>query len=107
MHVHLALLNPRIVSMITHVHHEGVSRRVTPLSDGSVAESMASARRTRLLGGGVRAEETTVTIPNAGPEHPDRKDPAAMDAVRRANALVRDEGPTDDVEAASTRATTV
>ena len=48
-----------------------------------------------------------MTIPNAGPEHPDLNDPTALDAARRGNhALVHDDRP-DDVHAASTRASAV
>ena len=47
-----------------------------------------------------------MTIPNAGPEHPDPNDPNALDAARRGNPplALRGDRTTDDVQAASTRA---
>ena len=50
-----------------------------------------------------------MTVPNSGPQRPDPNNPEAMDNVRKGNpALVyRDEQPTDEVEAASTRASAV
>jgi hypothetical protein len=50
-----------------------------------------------------------MTVPNIGPELPDPDHPAHCDAARKGNpALVyRDEQPTDDVHAASTRASAV
>jgi hypothetical protein len=50
-----------------------------------------------------------MSIPNIGPEHADSGDPDAGDSPRRGNpALVyRDEPLTDDVAAASARASTV
>ncbi|MEV0899728.1 hypothetical protein [Actinoplanes sp. NPDC049802] len=49
-----------------------------------------------------------MSIPNAGPEHPDSSEPGATDSSRRANPLVyRDEPFADDVFAASTRASAV
>jgi len=50
-----------------------------------------------------------MSVPNAGPEHPDPNDPTAMDAARKGNpALVhRADQPTDDVQAASARASVV
>jgi hypothetical protein len=50
-----------------------------------------------------------MSIPNIGPEHADSGDPDAVDSPRRGNpALVyRDEPLTDDVAAATARASTV
>ena len=50
-----------------------------------------------------------MSVPNSGPQRPDPNNPEAMDNVRKGNpALVyRDELPTDDVQAASTRASAV
>ncbi|GGL05714.1 hypothetical protein GCM10012284_45110 [Mangrovihabitans endophyticus] len=50
-----------------------------------------------------------MSVPNIGPEHPDPNDPHALDAARKGNPplMHRDEAPTDDVQAASTRASTV
>ena len=50
-----------------------------------------------------------MSVPNIGPEHPDPNDPTAEDTSRKGNpALVyRDELPTDEVQAASTRASAV
>lgn len=50
-----------------------------------------------------------MSIPNIGPEHGDSGDPGALETPRRGNpALVyRDEPLTDDVAAASARASTV
>jgi hypothetical protein len=50
-----------------------------------------------------------MTIPNAGPEHPDPNEPGALEAARRGNnnpGPVRDE-PATDVQTASARASTV
>jgi hypothetical protein len=48
-------------------------------------------------------------IPNIGPEHPDQGDPDAVESPRRGNPapVLRDEPLTDDVMAASARASTV
>ena len=50
-----------------------------------------------------------MSIPNIGPEHADSGDPDAVESPRRGNpaAVYRDESATDDMAAASTRATTV
>ena len=50
-----------------------------------------------------------MSVPNSGPELPDPNDPEAMENVRKGNpALVyRDEPLTDEVRAASTRASAV
>jgi hypothetical protein len=50
-----------------------------------------------------------MSVPNIGPEHPDQYDPDGPDQAKRGNpALVyRDELPTDEVAAASTRASVV
>ena len=50
-----------------------------------------------------------MSVPNIGPELPDPNDPTAEDTTRKGNpALVyRDEQPTDEVRAASTRASVV
>jgi len=50
-----------------------------------------------------------MSVPNSGPELPDPNDPEAMENVRKGNpALVyRDDLPTGDVAAASTRASAV
>jgi hypothetical protein len=49
-----------------------------------------------------------MTVPNAGPHQPDPTDPDGTDARRGNPALVyRDEPLNGDMEAASTRATTV
>jgi len=50
-----------------------------------------------------------MSIPNIGPEHPDLGDRDALESVRRGNPapVLRDEPLTDDVMAASARASTV
>lgn len=49
-----------------------------------------------------------MTVPNSGPQQPDLTDPDGMDARRGNPALVyRDEPLSGDMEAASTRASTV
>ena len=50
-----------------------------------------------------------MSFPNVGPEHLDPGDPDAADSLRRGNpaAVYRDEPLTDDVMAASTRASAV
>ncbi|GAA0562049.1 hypothetical protein GCM10010172_51510 [Paractinoplanes ferrugineus] len=50
-----------------------------------------------------------MSIPNIGPEHADQGDPDGVESHRRGNpALVyRDESPTDEVSAATARASTV
>lgn len=50
-----------------------------------------------------------MSIPNIGPEHPETGDPGAVESQRRGNPppVLRDEPPTDDVAAASTRASVV
>jgi hypothetical protein len=50
-----------------------------------------------------------MSIPNIGPEHADSGDPGAADTPRRGNPAptLRDEPLTDDVVAASARATSV
>jgi len=50
-----------------------------------------------------------MSIPNIGPEHPDSSDPGAVDSPRRGNPapVYRDEPRTDEVSAASARASTV
>jgi len=50
-----------------------------------------------------------MAVPNIGPEHFDQGDPDAADNPRRGNPapLYRDEPITDDVSAATTRATAV
>jgi hypothetical protein len=50
-----------------------------------------------------------MSIPNIGPEHADSGDPDAVETPRRGNStpVLRDEPLTDDVTAASARATTV
>ncbi|BCJ43383.1 hypothetical protein GCM10010168_43070 [Actinoplanes ianthinogenes] len=50
-----------------------------------------------------------MSIPNIGPEHPDPGDPGAADSPRRGNPapVYRDTAITDDVVAASTRASAV
>jgi hypothetical protein len=52
-------------------------------------------------------EEKHMSVPNIGPEHPDQNEPE--DAMRGGNAALvyRDDAPTDEVEAASARASTV
>jgi hypothetical protein len=47
-----------------------------------------------------------MSVPNIGPELPDPTSPEAMDNVRKGNpaSAYRDDGPTDDVKAASIRA---
>jgi hypothetical protein len=52
-------------------------------------------------------EENHMSIPNIGPEHLDSNDPE--DTVRGGNAALvyRDDTPTDEVEAASARASAV
>ncbi|MBD0293560.1 MAG: hypothetical protein ICV70_08310 [Jiangellaceae bacterium] len=49
-----------------------------------------------------------MSVPNIGPELPDPDNPTA-DGTRRGNPapVYRDEAPTDDVQAASTRASAV
>ena len=50
-----------------------------------------------------------MSVANSGPERPDPNNPEAMDNLRKGNPalLYRDELPTDDVQAASTRASAV
>lgn len=50
-----------------------------------------------------------MSIPNIGPEHPDPGDPGAAETARRGNPppVYRDEPITDDVVAASARASAV
>jgi hypothetical protein len=50
-----------------------------------------------------------MSVPNIGPEMPDPGHPDAHDHARKGNPapMYRDEPPTDDVHAASTRASTV
>jgi hypothetical protein len=50
-----------------------------------------------------------MSVPNSGPEIPDPKDPDGTEPPRRGNPapLYRDEPRIDDVEAATTRASTV
>jgi hypothetical protein len=50
-----------------------------------------------------------MSIPNIGPEHFDDGDPSGVDGPRRGNPapVLRDEPLTDDMTAASTRASTV
>jgi len=50
-----------------------------------------------------------MSIPNIGPEHFDEGDPDAVDSPRRGNPppVLRDEPVTDDVTAASARASAV
>lgn len=50
-----------------------------------------------------------MSIPNIGPEHGDSGDPDAVESPRRGNPapVLRDEPLTDDVTAASARASTV
>ncbi|MBG0560870.1 hypothetical protein [Actinoplanes aureus] len=50
-----------------------------------------------------------MSIPNIGPEHPDPGDPGAAENARRGNPspVYRDEPITDEVVAASTRASAV
>jgi hypothetical protein len=50
-----------------------------------------------------------MSVPNIGPDHFDQGDPDAADGSRRGNPapLYRDETVTDDVTAASTRASAV
>ena len=49
-----------------------------------------------------------MSIPNIGPEHVDRGDPDGVETPRRGNpALVYRDEPTDDVLAATARATAV
>jgi hypothetical protein len=50
-----------------------------------------------------------MSIPNIGPEHADQGDPDGVETPRRGNPplVYRDEPKTDDVTAATTRATAV
>lgn len=50
-----------------------------------------------------------MSVPNIGPEMPDPGQPDAYDHARKGNPapMYRDEPPTDDVHAASTRASAV
>ena len=50
-----------------------------------------------------------MSIPNSGPEHPDRNDPDAAESARRGNPplVYRAESVTDEVVAASSRASAV
>lgn len=61
------------------------------------------------LAGAPEREVTSMSIPNIGPEHADSGDPDAVETPRRGNPapVLRDEPLTDDVMAASARATTV
>ena len=109
MHVHLALRTHVMLSMITHVRTDGVSLRVTSLSDGPVAETASAASTQGSLAGASEREVTNMSIPNIGPEHPEPGDADAAEGARRGNpALVyRAEPRTDEIAAASARASTV
>ena len=95
--------------MITHVHILRGSLRVTSVSNGPVAEMASAASAQGFLAGASEREVTSVSFPNIGPEHLDPGDPDAADSLRRGNppAVYRDEPLTDDVMAASTRASAV
>src|SRR3954449_849562 len=99
MHVHLALRTHGIVSMITHVHTEGVSLTVTSLSDGSVAETASAASARGSLAGAVRARGDEMSIPNIGPEHAEPGDPDGGETPRGGTPplVYRDEPQTDEV----------
>ena len=109
MHVHLVLRPHGIVSMITHVHISRVSLRVTSLSDGLVAETASAASARGSLAGASEREVTTMSIPNIGPEHAEQGDFDRLEVARRGNPplVCRDEWQTDDVTAATTRASAV
>lgn len=61
------------------------------------------------LAGASEREVAEMSVPNIGPEHADSGDPDAIDFQRRGNPapLLRGEQVTDDVTAASGRASTV
>jgi hypothetical protein len=61
------------------------------------------------LAGAPEREVTSMAIPNIGPEHADSGDPDAVETPRRGNPapVLRDEPVTDDMAAASARASTV
>jgi hypothetical protein len=79
------------------------------VSDGPVAETASTTSVQGSLAGASEREVTSMSIPNIGPEHPDPGDPDAADVPRRGNPapVYRDEPLTDDVSAASTRASAV
>ena len=58
-----------------------------------------------LAGASEREETEAMAVPNIGPELPDPNDPD--DVQRGGNSLYRDDTGTDDVQAASTRASTI
>jgi hypothetical protein len=109
MHVHLALRTHGIVSMITHVHFSRVSLTVTSLSDGTVAETASAASTRGSLAGASERKVTSMSIPNIGPEHAGPGDHDGVEIPRRRNPPIvyRDEPSTDDVTAATARASTV
>ena len=75
------------------------------MSDGLVAEKPSRPSTRGSLAGASEREEKSMTVPNAGPQQPDRPDAEGAD-VRRGNPAViyRDEPLTGGMEAASTRA---
>lgn len=78
------------------------------MSDGLVAERPLRPSTRGSLAGASEREEKSMTVPNAGPQQPDRPDAEGAD-VRRGNPAViyRDEPLAGGMEAASTRATAV
>ena len=79
------------------------------MSDGSVAERPPRPSMRGSLAGASEREVMTMSVPNIGPELPEPYDPDGPDHAKRGNpALVyRDERPTDEIAAASTRASYV
>ena len=82
---------------------------MTPLSDWSVAETAFAASTRGSLAGASEREVTSMSIPNIGPEHFDEHGADALVGARRGNPppALRDEPATDDVLAATGRASTV
>ena len=82
---------------------------MTSLGDGSVAVRRRSTLDAQgSLAGASEREETSMTVPNAGPLQPDPSGPEGAEARRGNPALVyRAEPLTGGMEAASTRASTV
>ncbi|SLM04868.1 hypothetical protein ACSP50_8180 [Actinoplanes sp. SE50/110] len=87
---------------------EGYSE-LTPRVTGRSRSDVCGTGAKGSLAGASEREVTSVSIPNIGPEHPEPGDPGAADNPRRGNPppVHRDPAITDDVVAASSRASTV
>ena len=79
------------------------------MSDGLVAETASAASTRGSLAGAYEREVTTMSIPNIGPEHAEQGDFDRLEGARRGNPplVYRDESRTDDVTAATARASAV